>query len=443
MSEILKDICPDYSKFIAIEASQCACSLKPDEAFDLILCPESLKKKLPNGVLGIIEGPYFVPDGYSRNKRFYPKQLWENCLKSKQVQEALNLGMKGCIDHPATPAEAHPSLTSHVTKKLWIENKRGFGRSYVIDTPQGRILSVLASAVDESGDPLIKIFMSSRAYGKYKGKDAKGNMIMDENNYILHAFDVVFDPGFLEAHPEYKTSLNEAFSLYQHKEFVPLLEGKQKDKEQEVIDMTIEEIRAEYKKKIDELKAKLEAWEAFETDPKSLKELFDKVNSFLEAHGSLEDVEVKLALVKDYEELGSPEEIKEAIERANGFFEKYGEPEKLEALFGTHGEPDKIEEALIKTKEFFDTHGEPEKITLALESAYSELLAIKCEALANKYNLTVEKVQDLYESVEDFEKLETLLADLSDAAPRKPSIRKTDESKEKSLIKSLAHRIAS
>ena len=52
------------------------------------------------GVLGRVVGPFFVPDGVSRNRRFYPESLWNSVLGSSEVQSRLNEKMMfGCLGH--------------------------------------------------------------------------------------------------------------------------------------------------------------------------------------------------------------------------------------------------------------------------------------------------------------------------------------------------------
>ena len=51
-------------------------------------------------ILAKITGEFFVPNGYSRNKRFYSRSLWEKVLNSKNVKSDLkNRTMFGTISH--------------------------------------------------------------------------------------------------------------------------------------------------------------------------------------------------------------------------------------------------------------------------------------------------------------------------------------------------------
>ena len=168
---------------------------------DKIMESVSKARKSMNNVLGIIEGPYFVPDGYSRNKRFYPKELWEEALK-RVVPTLDKRAMVGTLEHPTTEEAAHPKNASHVVKKLYIgKDGRGYGKSYILNTPMGSLVFVLGSARDEEGNPIVPLYMSSRGLGKISGYTRDGYEIVDPKSYILESFDVVLDPGFLVAKP--------------------------------------------------------------------------------------------------------------------------------------------------------------------------------------------------------------------------------------------------
>lgn len=169
-----------------------------------------------NKVLGKFEGIYFMPDGYSLNKRFYSKKLWENCLNNKSTQSLLASGMCGTLEHPTSRnifndsglfTASHPIYTGIITKSLVIESRNnklvGMGKGYIIDTEVGRAIHSLLTAKDENGNNLVRLAVSSRAFSRSSGKDKMGNEIMDENNYILKAFDVVLSPGIPQAYPQY------------------------------------------------------------------------------------------------------------------------------------------------------------------------------------------------------------------------------------------------
>lgn len=84
-----------------------------DVVFDQNKLLESVSKlkKGMNNVLGILEGVYFLPDGYSRNKRFYPRELWENVIRNMEPV-LRSKGVLGTLEHPMKEEDAHPRHAS-------------------------------------------------------------------------------------------------------------------------------------------------------------------------------------------------------------------------------------------------------------------------------------------------------------------------------------------
>lgn len=181
-----------------------------------------------NEVLGIIEGIFFMPNGYSRNKRFYSEKLWQNCLESDSTKNKLSYGsMFGMFEHPTVSnmetkdgvhTASHYKYSGILTKQLRIVEsqgkKIGYGKAYILNTPIGNILNVMMKAKDENGNPLTQLAVSSRAYAKSKGTDESGNDIIDENNYYLDAFDMVINPGIATAYPKYKSLTESLVNKY-------------------------------------------------------------------------------------------------------------------------------------------------------------------------------------------------------------------------------------
>lgn len=171
-----------------------------------------------NKVLGVLEDTFFMPNGISRNKRFYSETLWKNCLAKDATKVQLENGsMLGMVEHPLVnqfesqgiPTTAHPMFTGLITKKLEIRTNEstgklsGYGKAYILDTKMGRLLDSLFSSTDENGQLLVRPAVSSRAFSRSVGKDNMGNDIVDENNYVLQSFDVTFNPGIPQARPNY------------------------------------------------------------------------------------------------------------------------------------------------------------------------------------------------------------------------------------------------
>lgn len=177
--------------------------VRADEVLDHNKLLESVSKisKGNGSVLGVLEGVYFLPDGYSRNKRFYPRELWEQVVQ-KMTPVFQSKGVLGTLEHPESNEDAHPKNASHVVKKIWIgKDGKGYGKSYLLNTPIGSLVYILGSALDEEGKPLVPLFMSSRGLGRVSGYTQDGYEVVDPSTYILETFDVVLDPGFVEAKP--------------------------------------------------------------------------------------------------------------------------------------------------------------------------------------------------------------------------------------------------
>ena len=193
--------------------------LKVDEALDLLNSPQTLNKKFSplNNVLGIIEGKYFSINEASGNGIWYSKEFWESVLSRPDVQQRLAKGMLGTIEHPRDETDdTRPQYYSHVVKKLWIDyNKNeGWGKSYILNTPMGKILAVLGSATDEKGNPLVQYGVSVRAWGMPAGTH-NGFEALDPKSYYMESFDVVLNPGIKTALPKFEIikTFNESVKL--------------------------------------------------------------------------------------------------------------------------------------------------------------------------------------------------------------------------------------
>lgn len=168
---------------------------------------------LPVNVLSVVKGPSFVPDGYSRNGRFYPKDLWENSLKNNEFKSKMERRLVfGCIGHPTGDYTLDELLesgkVSHIVTDMKIDGKQGICEFHILDTPSGRILD----AVLKAGS---KPYVSTRAFGGFtnetKEKGGKEYKVLDKNNFFIESVDFVIDPGFLEASPKLMESLQENF----------------------------------------------------------------------------------------------------------------------------------------------------------------------------------------------------------------------------------------
>lgn len=171
---------------------------------------ESNGKKLKEGILGVVKGPSFFGDSYSRNERFYPKELWENALKNPEFQRNLKRGLVfGCIGHPENYSLDELLSSGAVAVRVTdidYDGKIGNVTYEVLDTPAGRILNTIL----RSGS---KPYVSTRAFGSFlnekKEKNGRKVPILNPNDFYLESIDFVLNPGFLETNPELTESIKE------------------------------------------------------------------------------------------------------------------------------------------------------------------------------------------------------------------------------------------
>ena len=103
-------------------------------------------------IIGKVEGTFFVPGGFSRNKRFYPKGLWEKVLADPETKRRLSDNtIFGCIGHstgPVTETDLSSGKVSHFMDKLWIDESTGMGKgvAYILNTDAGRNLKTYLKA---------------------------------------------------------------------------------------------------------------------------------------------------------------------------------------------------------------------------------------------------------------------------------------------------------
>jgi len=115
---------------------------------------ESSNKSVADGrnILAVVQGVFFVPDGVSRNERYYPKIFWETIIGHPDLRRRLDdKVMFGCIGHEdrgITESDITDGKVSHIVTKLWIdeETKMGMGEAYILGTPAGRNLYVVMKA---------------------------------------------------------------------------------------------------------------------------------------------------------------------------------------------------------------------------------------------------------------------------------------------------------
>jgi len=398
-------------------------------------------------ILAKVKGQFFVPEGVSRNRRYYSKRLWEKAI-AKVKPKLENRTLFGTIGHEQelTDTALLEGKVSHIVTNLYIDEKgRGIGEALILNTPAGRILNTLLRAGS-------KLYVSSRAEGKYSGTK-NGVPAVDEDAYDLKGFDFVIDPGFLEAQPTLVESLQKDLSycfpnLCRTKDEkqseggsempdTALLEAKVREnlKLQEDLNKALEQLE-ELKKQVAVLESKNKELEKEAEVKKELeakvKELSDKLEAY-EKLGSVDELskaldEAKKAL-EAYKELGTPEEIQEALDKAKEALEAYKEL----------GSPEELDEAIEKARELLEKYkelGTPEEIEQVFEKAevlISESLEAakekKIEELANELGVAKEMVAKVYDKMSEGE-IREFFKEFSEHLKIKEKYEKKDESKE-------------
>ena len=310
-------------------------------------------------ILAKVAGNFFVPDGKSRNKRFYSKAVWEKVLGNTEIKKKmLEKRMLGTVGHEQKVDEQAllDGKISHIVTNLKIEGKNGLGEVLVLDTPAGKALNTLLRAGS-------KLFVSSRANGSYKG-EKDGVPAVDPETYQFETFDFVFDPGFVEANPNLVESINN------------MLEGESdsqnnlNEEEENDMDPKIQELLKTQMEENAKLKSDLgNAMTEVEKLKNDNTVLTDENNHLKEEAQKHTD---NSETVKAYEELGKPEEIKEKLDKLNTMEEGYkdlGSPEEVNNAF------DKAESKLDKYQELGDVEDLKEKIENSEKKlkAYEEL----------------------------------------------------------------------
>lgn len=198
--------------------------------------------------IGTIEGIYFIPDYTSGNKVHYSVDFWRKVLSNPDLKSRMDLGtMVGIFEHPyirkmetadGKMTLRHPMHGGLITKKLWIEelpsivdygngNKSkyvGKGKSYILNTPMGRLIAMYLSMKDEDGNQLVKTSISSRGYGG-TGPKRNGIEIAEPSTYYLDAFDITLYPGVVDTNVSFETFKSNISGKSKSESCLPILNG--------------------------------------------------------------------------------------------------------------------------------------------------------------------------------------------------------------------------
>lgn len=362
-------------------------------------------------IIGKVKGTFFVPNGTSRNKRFYSESLWKKQLARPSVQERLkNRRMFGTIGHelPIDDDAVRKGEVSHIMTDLQIKKGdiSGYGEALILGTPAGHMLNTFLQA--KAG-----MFTSSRALGKYQGVADGGVPRVDEDSYDLSTFDFVIDPGFLEANPQLaesyqkfeeniKTTVNNS---NENKNGTgnekPITETPNLDINEGEEDMTkdlLEKSMDEASKLRVDLTGALKEVDTIKEDNNQLKD----ENSHLKEDSTV---------LESYKELGSPEEIKEKLA-------KLPQLEESVKAFDELGTPERVELALDEAKKRIDAFnelGSAEKVGEALDTAKALLIRYQALGRPEQIDKVLEKFKTVirdYKTSEDEKSIKALAAEI-------------------------------
>ncbi len=364
-------------------------------------------------VLGKLKGTFFVPNGISRNKRFYGSDVWETQLKNEDVLTRLkDKRMFGTIGHniKVNDESLAEGKLSHITTALSMNGSEGVGEALILNTEAGRNLNTVLRAGS-------KLYVSSRANGDYKGT-SHGVPSVDPETFKLEGFDFVMEPGFLQANPALVESLhikpeevkklaedlNETVDVNSPEGviinvapggIVNIDSGKTKNLDVKTPkDIKIEERNQE------EIIMEKELVEKLMTEKAELS------NTLTEALKSLESIKAeKVVLASEVKTISEKLEKAEKEIKDKGpileTYEKLGSPADVEKAL------DLAEKVIWKYKE----SGSPDEVRTALEKAFTELQSYKQMGTVTEIDEAFNKAESL---IKKYRELGTL-AELTEA----------------------------
>lgn len=359
-------------------------------------------------VLGKLKGEFFVPDGISRNKRFYGKNVWEKQLQNEDVKTKLaERRMYGTIGHkiPINDESLAEGKISHMTTSLAIDsNGKGVGEALILGTPVGRILNTVLRAGS-------KLYVSSRANGDYRGT-SHGVPSVDPDSFHLEGFDFVLEPGFLQANPALVESLQKDV-----KELLELVEvkpvGEVKSESPKINEKKEEEkLTEENKEYVKEVLGMKELVEALTKEKMTLTEELGKALKSLNEikaekealsaevasmQKTLVDTKEKASKSELYEKLGSPEEVEKALDLAEKVIWKYKQS----------GSPDEVGKALdqayeqLKQLKKYRELGSPEEISTAFDKAEALIVQYRKLGTIAELNEALDTATKMFKRFQD------------------------------------------
>lgn len=173
--------------------------------------PKMVSEGLADGcsqypIIGRASG-VFAPIGVmSRNNRIYDNDHYDYLLDNQHLVDRITCrGMLGTIGHHDKKVDdqdlAEGKVSHIVTNLKIVEEADGsrnlYGTLEILDTPAGHLLKTYY----DSGVPL---FVSSRGGGNLLPVPNESYKRVDKTKYFLETFDIVKNPGFLQAKPVYE-----------------------------------------------------------------------------------------------------------------------------------------------------------------------------------------------------------------------------------------------
>lgn len=210
----------------------------------LTFTPLSNEEKLNRGILGRLAGPIASCVSATRNGRKYTDALWEKAFDQPLVKEMFkNGGLPGELNHPADRSETDATKIAIMMPEPPVKDADGqlIACVDILDTPCGKIAYQLAKYGFQFG-------ISSRGEGEVSDS-WNGEEVVDEDTYVLNAFDLVLLPAVESARLRMVESLENKKPLK-----VALREELENssDEDKEVMKQTLNELKIDYSSEQDE-----------------------------------------------------------------------------------------------------------------------------------------------------------------------------------------------
>lgn len=402
-------------------------------------------------IIGKVEGPGFVPEGFSRNKRFYPKSLWERVISDPEVRKGLeNSTMFGCIGHssgPVTEEDLSTGKVSHFVDDLWIDPQSNLGmvRYYILNTPAGKNLKTYLKAG-------CKLKTSTRGEGDFLEGETKDDCpIINPESYKLYTVDFVIEPGFIETGAELTENYIEEVlitdktdNLKGGKDEMNLEETlKECESERDALKQEVSEMlerHSEEKKKLEAAKAGLQ---------ERLSKSFQKRAKLEKALAKETHLRKKLAEgvnqyrkeLSDYRELGTVEVISKGAEIAENLLVELNQFKELGSVSEFKSLKRQVE-SLKVTLGRYRSLGSLNEISklIKLSENYFELkekrtISESAKELSKTYGLPIEKVAESLATKGEKETVAMLEASASEKVVKEEKINSIVETEQNAVVK--------